>query len=109
MEIPKTIVRLATELGLPAGKVSFDYEFAGWIADVTIESHILHTWSDRGEFAATIESGGTKIAIPLSEQISLSASIENKYRFVLLVFLRYLKGSITPEKFIEFKSADLVL
>ena len=93
--IPETAVRLATEIGLPPGKVIFDTQFAGWFADFAVGNDVLHTWSDRGEFWASIERSGSSISIPFSPELQRSQDLEAQFRRALLHFKQFISSGLT--------------
>ena len=86
MDIPKQIIRLATELGLPPGKVSFQHQFAGWSAKVAVFGDALDVWVDRGEFWLKVESEGVSVREAQTLGVHCSAAYEDELRAALGIF-----------------------
>lgn len=84
------MVRIAGQMGLPPGKITFDRQYAGWYADVTISRAVLHVWSDRGEFWATIECEGKTTPIDLGQGRTCQRDLEWLVRHVFSGFRSFL-------------------
>ena len=83
VDIPKQIVRIATELGLPHGKVSIEHQFAGWSAKVAVLGETLDVWVDRGEFWLKVESEGVSVRDAQTLGVHCSADYEDELRAAL--------------------------